>query len=203
MSGKLKHVRIVLIRPNFAADANWKAMRKACSQLLSKENVRCLSEYQRAETRQLVWELCHRPEVSSHCLISGRGESDDSPELVHHLKRYTLSFLLGAVYGSRGPTLTTPAVKDFLYVHPKVTHILDLGTLTPVDIFPFLALVPERWAKWKRTVTEIRGLVEGLYSTLLSTVEKRLASGERAGVFLEDVILNADSYGFDNRDQFM
>jgi len=71
-----------MIRPNFAADANWKAMRKACSQLLSKENVRCLSEYQRAETRQLVWELCHRPEVSSHCLISGRGESDDSPELV-------------------------------------------------------------------------------------------------------------------------
>lgn len=72
-----------------------------------------------------------------------------------------------------------------------------------MDIFPFLALVPERWAKWKRTVTEIRALVEGLYSTLLSTVEKRLASGERAGVFLEDVILNADSYGFDNRDQFM
>lgn len=88
-------------------------------------------------------------------------------------------------------------------VHPKFLNALEIGTMPPVDLFPILTLVPERWATWKSIVSNIRHLHESLYDRLLSTVEKRLESGHGSGAFLEDAIHNAHEWGLVTRDHLM
>ena len=120
-----------------------------------------------------------------------------------HLRRYTTSYALGIIYGKRGPTLSSPDVVDFMDVHPKFINALEIGTMPPVDLFPILTLVPERWANWKKIVRNIRHLHETLYDRLLSTVEKRMADGNGTGVFLEQMITKAQQYGLTTRDHIL
>ncbi|TFK38294.1 cytochrome P450 [Crucibulum laeve] len=168
------------------ANSTWKSMRKASAQLLSNENMRALGDYQRAEATQLMWELAHVPE-----------------DWFSHMRRYTTSFALGIIYGKRGPTLSSQDVADFMDVHPKFIHALEIGTMPPVDLFPVLTLVPERWASWKTIVKNIRHLHETLYDRLLTTVEKRIAAGRGTDVFLEQMIAKASVYGLDTREHLM
>ncbi|KIK56965.1 hypothetical protein GYMLUDRAFT_247492 [Collybiopsis luxurians FD-317 M1] len=123
------------------ANDTWKSSRKAAAYALSPESVKTRSAYQYAEATQLMNDLLHSPEL-----------------WFDHLRRYTLSFSLGIIYGQRGPTLQSPDIADFMNVHPRYVEALEIGTLPPVDLFPFLALVPKRWAKWKQTVEDIRHL---------------------------------------------
>ncbi|KIK00846.1 hypothetical protein K443DRAFT_678870 [Laccaria amethystina LaAM-08-1] len=168
------------------ANTTWKSMRKATAQLLNAESIRRLGYFQKAESCQLMWELAHMPE-----------------NWYSHLRRYTTSYALGIIYGKRGPTLSSPDVVDFMDVHPKFINALEIGTMPPVDLFPILTLVPERWANWKKIVKNIRHLHETLYDRLLSTVEKRMANGNGTGVFLEQMITKAQQYGLTTRDHIL
>ncbi|KAF8882390.1 cytochrome P450 [Infundibulicybe gibba] len=168
------------------ANATWKSMRKASAQLLSNENMKRLGRFQHAEAVQLMWELVDTPD-----------------NWFAHIRRYTTSFALGIIYGKRGPTLSSPDVADFMDVHPKFLHALEIGTMPPVDLFPILTVVPERWANWKRIVKNVRFLHERLYDRLLATVEDRMRSGNGSGVFLEQAILRADELGLTSRDHIM
>lgn len=107
--------------------------------------------------------------------------------------------MLGIVYGKRGPRLSSPDVADFLEVHPKFMNALEIGTMPPVDLFPFLSFIPERWARWKRTVNHIRFLHETLYDRLLSNVEKRMTAENHSGAFMEQAIINAEKWGLHTR----
>lgn len=183
-------------------------MRKASAQLLSNDNFRKsgkFGKYQHAETIQLMWDLAHDPEVrfsdSSSCIWAEVVNAMQAWFL--HMKHYTTSFALGIIYGKRGPTLSSPDVVDFLNVHPKFLHALEIGTMPPVDLFPALTLVPERWAKWKRTVKNIRFLHESLYDKLLQSVENRMSSGHGSGVFMEQAIENAAEWGLSSREHLM
>lgn len=46
------------------AGETWRVMRKAAVHMLRPENVDLFKPYQRAEAAQLLWEMCHKPEVS-------------------------------------------------------------------------------------------------------------------------------------------
>jgi hypothetical protein len=107
---------------------------------------------------------------------------------------------MAIIYGIRAPRATSPGAAEFLYVHPRFMNALELGTMPPVDLFPLLALVPERWAGWKRTVIRIRELHEALFESLLRIVEVRLEKGLRSGAFMEEAIKNAKEWGLDRRD---
>ncbi|KAE9398628.1 cytochrome P450 [Gymnopus androsaceus JB14] len=121
-----------------------------------------------------------------------------------HLRRYTTSFALGIIYGKRGPTLGSQDVMDFMDVHPQFINALEIGTLPPVDLFPILTLVPEKWAKWKRTVAHIKNLHVTLYDRLLSNVERRLVQGsEERGVLMEHAIRNAEKLGLVSREHLL
>ncbi|KAF8889650.1 cytochrome P450 [Infundibulicybe gibba] len=168
------------------ANSTWKSMRRASAQLLNNENMRRLSEYQRAEATQLMWELSHQPD-----------------EWFSHIRRYTTSFASGIIYGVRGPTLSSPHILDFMDVHPKFLHALEIGTMPPVDLFPILTLVPERWANWKRAVKHVRVLHERLFDGLLSIVEERVRKGNGTGVFMEQMISSGHELGLKDRDHLM
>jgi hypothetical protein len=107
---------------------------------------------------------------------------------------------MSLTYGKRGPTLDSPDVADFLHVHPRFMHALEFGTMPPVDLFPILMWVPDRWAPWKKEVKEIRSLHEKLYERLLTDVETRLRKGEGNGAFMETVVQNKATWGLTDRE---
>lgn len=100
-------------------------------------------------------------------------------------------------------THTSPDVTDFLEVQPLFLDTLEIGTAPPVDIFPILTLVPERWAKWKRQVKRVKHLHEKLYGRLLEHVEKRLENNMGNGCFMEDAIKNAKDWGLTSREHLL
>lgn len=108
------------------------------------------------------------------------------------------------MYGIRGPTLQNPIVKGFLEVHPQFLDCLDIiGAMPPVDLFPFLMHIPERFAQWKEYPKKIQRLQEQLYDKVLSTVEKQMASGHGIGSLMEDLITKGPSTGIPTREHLM
>ena len=87
-------------------------------------------------------------------------------------------------------------------VHPQFINALDLGTMPPVDVFPFLTLVPEWCVRWKKTIRHIRYLHETLFNRLLSKVEMRIQSGHESG-FMGEAISKASEWGLNSRDHLM
>ncbi len=112
--------------------------------------------------------------------------------------------MLAVVYGVRGPTLQNHNVKGFMEVHPQFLDCLDvIGSMPPVDLFPFLTYIPERFARWKEYPKQIRRLQEKLYDRVLSTVEKKMVSGHGIGNLMEELVTNGPSTGIPTREHLM
>jgi hypothetical protein len=64
------------------------------------------------------------------------------------------------------------------------------GWYPPVDIFPILKYVPERWASWKSVCRNLRHKQLSFYTSLLDECRHRLTSGHRIGVdsFMDTVV---------------
>lgn len=90
-----------------------------------------------------------------------------------------------------------------MHVHPRFMQILEIGTMPPVDLFPILKYVPERFAAWKQQSKEIRRLHETLYDRLLTDVEDRMKRGLSLGVFMERAIENSKEWGLNSREMLM
>ena len=67
----------------------------------------------------------------------------------------------------------------------------------PLDMFPILKYVPERWAEWKTVAKRIRALHRSLWYQLIGVIEKRIVEGRRLGSFMEDVWDKRTLYDFD------
>ncbi|KAF8649385.1 hypothetical protein AX16_005826 [Volvariella volvacea WC 439] len=165
------------------AGETWKILRKPSAQSINNENLRKKKDLQRAEAVQLMWEFCHDPE-----------------NWYEHIPRYTTSFAMAVIYGSRGTNYRSKDIAEFLHVQRMFMNALEFGTAPPVDIFPILKYIPERWAGWKRTANHVRKLHEELYERLLVMVEKRLARGLSADCFMEDAVQNAKDLGLTTRE---
>jgi hypothetical protein len=72
------------------------------------------------------------------------------------------------------------------------------NTKPPVDLFPILRLVPERFAKWKRDAKALRELALDVSGRLLGPVRERLAKGYGNNCFMETVYQRAEEWGLDD-----
>ena len=75
--------------------------------------------------------------------------------------------------------------------------------MPPVDLFPILTYVPERFAGWKRLAKRVKSLHEKLYDRLLATVERRVASGQGVGSIMEELLTTGPSMGLPTREHLM
>ncbi|KAF8312168.1 hypothetical protein F5887DRAFT_1090780 [Amanita rubescens] len=94
---------IALILPHsftraFTANEGWKAFRRAA--VLNHDNMKRLAPYQEAE-QLFSW--------------------------LPAIGRFTTSFAMGIVYGTRGATLESKYVAAFRHVHPQFMSIFDFG----------------------------------------------------------------------------
>ncbi|CAL1707417.1 unnamed protein product [Somion occarium] len=157
---------------------HWRNLRRAAHDLLNKEA--CLSHLpiQRAEASQLMYDVLQQPQ-----------------HLYGHIRRYAASVALSVIFGIHCSTYDNPVIEEFYECQRKWEHILRPGGHPPVDIFPILKYIPERWASWKGLCREVRSRQRKLYFTLLQNCIDRIKLDRRNNSFIEYVLEHEDHYG--------
>ncbi|KAJ7916802.1 cytochrome P450 [Mycena leptocephala] len=158
----------------------WRILRRAAHATLTPEASARLLPIQKAETVQLIYDILHSPQ-----------------SFYSHIQRYSSSVILSVLYGKRSPRFETPeTVASFKVEHEWVT-LLEAGATPPMDFFPILKYVPERFAKWKRDCKNVRKMQRDLYFGLLDDTQERLRRGEGNGSFVEELISRQEELGMD------
>ncbi|KAJ6551141.1 cytochrome P450 [Mycena capillaripes] len=158
----------------------WRILRKAAQATLTPQAATRHLPIQQAETIQLVYDILHSPE-----------------SFYTHIQRYSNSVILSVLYGKRSPRFETPETLAFYKVEHEWTTLLEPGATPPLDFFPFLKYVPERWAKWKRNCRDVRRMQRELYFRLLDETQERLGMDQGNGSYVEELIERQKEFEMD------
>ncbi|KAK4944566.1 hypothetical protein LTR10_016000 [Elasticomyces elasticus] len=136
----------------------WRIMRRLIHQDLTESICdREHSKIHQAESVQLLHDVLQSPD-----------------EWVQHLKRFSNSIIMSIVYGIRSPSIDAPWTKGLNDIVELWARINEFGATPPVDLFPFLKLVPERFlGNWRTRARTVHDKVHALYGGLLKSVIKR------------------------------
>ncbi|OAL22030.1 hypothetical protein AYO20_11266 [Fonsecaea nubica] len=113
----------------------------------------------------------------------------DPENFYNHVRRTTSSIACILIYGHRGPTFENfwgHAVYDALSLFGEA---LEPGANPPVDEYPFLKLVPERFAFWKRRARTAGKGMHDIWTKARRLVDERRARGDHR-VSLADRLLD-------------
>ncbi|KAI0082001.1 cytochrome P450 [Panus rudis PR-1116 ss-1] len=156
----------------------WKKMRRALHDVLTKEACMNHLPIQRAEATQLMYDLLVTPE-----------------RFYTHLRRYASSVIMCVSFGIHCDRYEHPYIEDFYDTLRKWEALMGPGGHPPVDMFPILKYVPERWAKWKSVSREIRDNQTKLRYALMDACTRRIKDDRRNGCFLEHILDHQQEYG--------
>jgi len=112
-----------------------------------------------------------------------------------HVQRYTFSVILSIMFGVRSLHVACPSLQEIYTMTKKMMALFTPGTIPPIDLFPFLKYMPERWAWWKRRILETRLLQRDIFFRLLGDCESREQRGEGNGCAIESVKQKGSEYG--------
>ncbi|MCJ1271881.1 hypothetical protein MMC22_011786 [Lobaria immixta] len=139
----------------------------------------CEKEYsklQHAEAAQMMKDFCMEP---------GRH--------MEHPKRFSNSIIMSIVYGVRSPDYNTPHLKDLYAMTEQLQKILQPGAAPPVDIFPILKFVPNRWwGDWITMAQQYGKDKDALYKGMLNQVLERHAREGSRNSMMDAVIEQQD-----------
>ncbi|KAJ7445958.1 cytochrome P450 [Mycena galericulata] len=158
----------------------WRTLRRAAHAILTPQATARHLPIQQAEATQLLHDILCTPQ-----------------SFYNHIQRYSSSVILSVLCGKRAPRYETPETTTFFHVTREWELLLEFGATPPVDMIPFLKLVPERWAKWKRDSKNIRALQRALYFGLLDEAAERVRRGDGNGSYIEELIVRQDELGMD------
>ncbi|KAF2752798.1 cytochrome P450 [Pseudovirgaria hyperparasitica] len=154
------------------ANAKWRSQRKITSQNLSPRALdEKIAPIQEAEIGQLLYELLESPE-----------------EFSTHVRRATGSTISIVVYGQRGPSMENFWANYIYRVMDKLNPAMEAGSCPPVDQFPILRYIPERWAPWKTRCKEGREAMYGLYQEARELVETRRRNGDERNSIVDRLL---------------
>lgn len=155
----------------------WRQLRKAAQNLLAPTTVKQYLPLQEAESTQLQFDILVSPD-----------------KFYAHLNRFSNSFVLAIIFGKRSPRIETPSAKAISAVIVRWDEFLGPGATPPVDIFPILQWIPERFAPWIKEAREIRRLQTAMYSELMDECQQRTDAGD-GNFFMADVIRDQQTHG--------
>ncbi|KAK7051589.1 hypothetical protein VNI00_004568 [Paramarasmius palmivorus] len=159
-------------------DMPWRGQRKIAGIILSPNSVQQNHPIQRAEAIQVLHDFLETP-----------------ADFFEHIFRYSNSVIMSVLWGKRYPRHNT---KEALEIH-EAGHIWSQiaapGAIPPLDILPFLNYIPERWAKWKRLVKDLREKQRKTHLALFDECERRMKSGEGNGSYMEEVLRRQEEFG--------
>jgi cytochrome P450 len=164
---------------NFAvshATPLWRASRKIASQNLSPKTLdEKIMPIQEAETFQLAYDLLNTPKDFSK-----------------HIKRTTASTASIVTFGHRASTYDSFWVKSvYTAMDDHISPTMEQGSYLPIEQFPILGYIPDRWAPSKARAKRCYEAVTGIWTEALGKVKERRRNGdERAS--LADRMLAGD-----------
>lgn len=149
----------------------WRTQRKIYQSILNINAVTSLQRLQAAEAVLTLQQLAKNPEA-----------------YYDHLRRYSTAVILSSVFGLRGPNFHHPNIQRLYHVQDQFTAILETGAAPPVDVFPFLKLLPNFLSPWRKRALSIRDEQRQLYFDLLQSVKIRLKNGIHKNCFMDSML---------------
>ncbi|KAI0023477.1 cytochrome P450 oxidoreductase [Xylariomycetidae sp. FL0641] len=152
---------------------DWRRIRKMIHQyfmepMCEKQHI----HLQEAEATQLMYDFMTAPEHH-----------------MEHPKRFSNSITNSLVFGIRTKTIESEYMVRLFSLMNEWSEVLELGATPPVDSFPLLKLVPERFlGRWKSRATGVGKLMTDLYAEVLDQVQRRRADGVNRGSFMDRVL---------------
>ncbi|KAJ5667192.1 m-cresol methyl hydroxylase [Penicillium longicatenatum] len=131
----------------------------------------------------------HLPVVNAEAIQLVRDYMLDPGHHMAHPKRYSNSITNSIVFGIRTADRQGNNMNRLYKLMEEWSEIMETGATPPVDIFPWLKNIPERF--FGNYVSRARAIgvqMETLYEDILLKVEKRRESGEDLGTFMDRVI---------------
>ncbi|KAK3323361.1 cytochrome P450 [Cercophora scortea] len=157
--------------------ASWRTFRRTMHQFFNegvcdKQHISLVE----AETTQMLRDFLDRPE--KHMV---------------HTKRTSNSIIMSLVFGVRTESDQTPHMKELYSVMDKWSEIMEVGATPPVDIFPFLKLLPESWlGNWIQRSLDVGTRMKTLYSSAQTVVSTRRRQHGTTNTFMDQVLDQQD-----------
>ncbi|KAL4794669.1 cytochrome P450 [Aspergillus venezuelensis] len=83
-----------------------------------------------------------------------------------HTKRAINSIIMSLLFGIRTPSPDTQHMADLYEIMEKWSQVMETGATPPVDVFPWLKLVPQRWlGSWVDRAMDVGRGMKRLYSS--------------------------------------
>ncbi|KAI9879658.1 MAG: hypothetical protein M1830_007765 [Pleopsidium flavum] len=151
----------------------WRLFRRILHQKFMES--KCEKEHvklQNAEAGQMLRDFCIAPE--QHML---------------HPKRYSNSIIMSLVFGIRTPSYETHHLTSLYNMMEKWSEVGETGATPPVDIFPFLKCIPERFlGNWISRSRAVGKQMEALYGEMLDRVIRRRFEDGNQGSLIDNVL---------------
>lgn len=104
------------------------------------------------------------------------------------------------VFGIHCANHNDPIIKGFYQCAEDLDYLARPGALPPIDIFPILKYIPERWAPWKGLCRRLLLNHKTYFSNLIDRCLTRLANGKRNGSYIESLLEEGSEYDFDREE---
>ncbi|KAF4605482.1 hypothetical protein EYR40_004266 [Pleurotus pulmonarius] len=149
----------------------WKAMRKATHTLLAPEALRGYWAFQQTEYLRLLHDVLESPK-----------------DIFTHIKRTTASIMTTLIYGKSIPHYAGSKAELFFEGTKCINELVAPFDHPPLDFFPILRHVPERWAPWKTLSKKTKQIRDAFDQDLFLQCEEAVQSGKRPVCFVENVL---------------
>ncbi|KAL2061086.1 hypothetical protein VTL71DRAFT_9138 [Oculimacula yallundae] len=117
----------------------------------------------------------------------------DPGNFPHHAHRYANSFTMSTTYRIRTPSHNTPHLRAITKITSQTASLIVPGRLPPVDVFPFLKLVPERFlGNWVTLCTDLQKASDKLYTSILEAVIERRKNQATQDTFVDRCLDNKE-----------
>ncbi|KAF2021108.1 cytochrome P450 2D18 [Aaosphaeria arxii CBS 175.79] len=140
----------------------WRAQRKISSQSLAPKQLDSkIKPIQEAEMSQLMFDLLMTPD-----------------EFFTHVKRSTASIASIVLFGYRAPTFDSFWANAVYQAMDHISPASEPGASLPIDQFPILKLIPDRWAPSKARAKLCYEEVTKVWIKARDLVEERRRNGD-------------------------
>ncbi|KAF2491503.1 putative cytochrome P450 [Lophium mytilinum] len=158
----------------------WRNYRKLVHQFFNESVVeKSYVTLVNAEATQMLRDMCVSP--GSHML---------------HSKRFSNSIIMSLIYGIRTPNIETPHMKKLYALMENWSQVMEPGNTPPVDIFPFLRWIPERFlGNWASRARSVHKEMNALYSQYIDLVIQRRGIEGNKQSFMENVLDQKENLG--------
>jgi hypothetical protein len=171
--------------------------------LMSPQGLQKQRPRQQFEVQRLLNDLLTEPGVIILLRIAVLHYSWMDQNFYDDIFRASFSATLYNLYGAGCDTRDCKLLADFdLYIRSWF-HVLTPGVLPPVDLLPFLKLIPEKMAAWKTACKRVQNLQRDWFDGLFSDCERRIKQGDLPNCYIADTYNRQKDLGFTSREMLV